>query len=67
MKKKLLIEGMNCSHCVAAVKEALEGVDGVTNVCVSLEENCATLETEVNDEILKSAVEEEGFDVVGIE
>lgn len=67
MKKKLLIEGMNCGHCVAAVKEALENIDGVTEVVVSLDENCAILETEVDNEVLKSAIEEEGFDVVGIE
>lgn len=67
MKKKLLIEGMNCGHCVAAVKGALEAIEGVANVVVSLEDNCATLETEVENVVLKSAVEEEGFDVVGIE
>lgn len=67
MKKKLLIEGMNCGHCVAAVKEALENIDGVTEVVVSLDENRAIVETEVDDEVLKSAIEEEGFDVVGIE
>ena len=37
MKKKILIEGMRCEHCVGHVKEALEGLDGVTSVEVSLE------------------------------
>lgn len=32
----LKIDGMSCMHCVAAVKQALQGVDGVTveNVAV---------------------------------
>lgn len=67
MKKKLLIEGMSCNHCVAHVKEALESVEGVSSVEVSLEDNCAIVESTAADEILKEAVEEEGYDVVGIE
>lgn len=66
MKKVLLIEGMSCEHCVAHVKEALEGIEGVENVVVSLDENSATVETEVSDEILKEVVEEEGYDVTEI-
>ena len=66
MKKVLLIEGMSCEHCVAHVKEALEAIDGVENVVVSLDENSATVETEVSDEALKSAIEEEGYDVTEI-
>lgn len=67
MKKKILIEGMSCEHCVAHVKDALEGIDGVSSVAVSLEGKYATVETDVNDEILKEAIEEEGYDVVKIE
>jgi copper chaperone len=67
MKKKILIEGMSCEHCVAHVKDALEGIDGVSSVLVNLEGKYATVETDVNDEILKEAIEEEGYDVVKIE
>ena len=67
MKKKISIEGMSCEHCVAHVKDALEGIDGVSSIEVSLEGNYATVETDVNDEILKEAIEEEGYDVVKIE
>ena len=67
MKKKILIEGMSCNHCVGHVKEALEALDGVSSIEVSLEGNCATVETSVADNILKEAIEEEGYDVVGIE
>jgi len=67
MKKKILIEGMSCEHCVAHVKEALEGLDGVTSVEVNLQGKYATAETNVSNEVLKDAIEEEGYDVVNIE
>ena len=40
----LNVTGMHCEKCVARVKEALEGVDGVTNADVRLEDNAATVE-----------------------
>jgi len=67
MKKKISIEGMSCEHCVGHVKEALEGLDKVTSVEVSLENKCATVETTNSDEELKEAIEEEGYDVIKIE
>lgn len=66
MKKKIIIEGMSCEHCVQHVKDALEAIDGVNNVSVSLEENSAVVETSVDDKILKDAIEEEGYDVIEI-
>lgn len=67
MKKVLSIEGMSCMHCVHHVKEALEAIKGVKDVTVNLDEKSATVDTEVSDEILKDAVEEEGYDVINIE
>jgi len=57
MKKKILIEGMKCEHCVGHVKEALEGLDKVTSVDVSLEDNCAIVETTNSNEELKEVIE----------
>lgn len=67
MKKKILIEGMNCNNCVGHVREALEGLDEVTSVNVSLEDKCAIVETTASNEVLKEAIEEEGYDVIKIE
>ena len=67
MKKKILIEGMSCEHCVGHVKNALEGLEGVISVEVSLENKCAIVETTTGDEVLKDVIEEEGYDVVKIE
>ena len=62
-EKKLSVEGMMCEHCVAHVTKALEGVKGVKNVNVSLEDGTATLEAGllVSDKALVKAVEDAGY------
>lgn len=62
-QKQLKVEGMMCEHCVAHVTKALEGVKGVKNVKVSLEEGGATLDAGllVSDKALVAAVEEAGY------
>lgn len=68
MKKKILIEGMSCNHCVSHVKEALEALEGVSQVDVNLEGKYAIIETNVVDNVvLKEAIEEEGYEVISIE
>lgn len=67
MVKVLDVEGMMCAKCQAHVQKALEGVAGVTAVEVSLENNTAsvTMENEIADETLKSAVTAAGYEVKG--
>lgn len=69
MKKKLLVEGMSCMHCVMHVKNALMEVQGVTDVEVDLAGKNAVVDMNdgVSDEQLKAAVADAGYDVVGIE
>ena len=69
MTKTMKIEGMMCHHCEAAVKKALESVDGVEGAQVSHTENKAvvTLSKEVDSQVLKKAVEDKDYKVVGIE
>lgn len=66
MTKTLEIEGMMCAHCQAHVQKALEGVEGVTGVEVSLEQNNAvvTMGADVADEKLITAVTESGYKVL---
>lgn len=66
MVKTLDIEGMMCAHCQAHVQKALEGIEGVTQVSVSLEENQAVLTAEetVADQTLVDAVTESGYKVL---
>jgi copper chaperone CopZ len=66
MKTVLHIEGMSCDHCVHHVKEALEGIKGVTAALVSLADKTAVVEhTEaVGRDTLVKAVEEADYTVV---
>jgi copper chaperone len=69
MTKKILIEGMSCGHCVNHVKEALSELNGVTSVDVNLAAKTAVIEAsgEVKDEDIKFAIDDAGYEVVGIE
>jgi copper chaperone len=67
MKKIITIEGMACNHCVMAVKNALNKIEGVSQVDVELENKKAVVEGEaLKDEILKEIIEEAGYEVVEI-
>lgn len=69
MKKTVNIEGMSCGHCSGRVTNALNELEGVTNVQVDLAENRAVVEVSdaVTDAQLKEAVEDAGYDVTGIQ
>ena len=62
------IEGMMCQHCQAHVTKALNDLPGV-KAEVSLEDKAAyvTTEGEPDKEALKKAVEDAGYQVVGID
>lgn len=66
MKKTMRIEGMMCPNCEKHVKKALEALPGVEEAIPDFKQGTAvvTLSAEVSDEILKSAVEEEGYKVL---
>ncbi len=68
MKETVKIEGMMCSHCEASVKKALEGIDGVESAEVSHESGTAelTLTHEVDDSIIKKAIEDKDYTFVSI-
>ena len=68
MTKTVKIEGMMCEHCEATVKKALEGVEGVVSADVSKDRKDAvvTLSKDVDDAVLKDAVEAKDYKVTGI-
>jgi copper chaperone CopZ len=58
MKKKILIEGMSCGHCVNHVYEALDEI-GSTDIKVNLEEGNAVAKVgDITYESIKVAIEE---------
>ena len=68
MTKVISIEGMMCNHCTGTVQKALEAVEGVKAVTMSLEQKNATVElaSDVADEVLTKAVVDAGYEVKGI-
>ena len=68
MKKVISIEGMMCNHCTGTVQKALEAVEGVNAVTMSLEQKNAAVElaSNVADEVLTKAVVDAGYEVKGI-
>ena len=69
MTKTMKIEGMMCGHCEAAVKKALEALDGVASAEVSHEKGSAvvTLEKDVDNAVLTKAVEDKDYKVVSVQ
>ena len=68
---ELSINGMTCGHCVASVTEELSEVPGVLNVEVILNSGATSKDTvvtntELDDNALRDAVSEAGFELVGI-
>ena len=68
MTKVISIEGMMCNHCTGTVQKALEAVEGVKAVTMSLEQKNAAVElaSDVADDVLTKAVVDAGYEVKGI-
>ena len=65
--KKLNVEGMSCSHCERAIKDALSELDGVAKTEVDLSANTVTIEYDmeiVSESNLVETIEDAGYDVV---
>ena len=69
MTKTMKIEGMMCGHCEARVKKCLEALAQVDEASVSHEAGTAvlTLNADIDDEVLKKTVEDQDYQVTGIE
>jgi copper chaperone len=64
----LKVNGMSCGGCVGSVTRALKAMPGVSDAVVRLDSRDATITfdpAQTNAAVLKSAVENAGYDVVG--
>ena len=61
------VTGMTCGHCVSAVTEEVTQVPGVTAVDVDLAGGrlMVTSDTPVDDDAVRAAVDEAGYEVAG--
>mgnify|MGYP006302190001 CR=1 FL=1 len=62
---RVSVKGMSCQHCVNNVTKALEQLEGVKNVEVSLEKGEAKYDEDkpVDREAVRKAVRDAGYDV----
>ena len=63
--KTVKIKGMSCQHCVKAVKNTLEEIDGIANVGVDLKAGEATFEEvrPVDGDLIKEKIKKAGYEV----
>ena len=66
MEKKMLVDGMKCMHCKAAVEKVLKAVAGVAEAEADLENKTVrvVLTDDVPDSLLMDAVRKQGFEPV---
>ena len=69
MEKVLNIEGMVCMNCVKHVDKALREIQGIKDVAVHLESKSAQVQMsqDVPDDVLKTAIEDAGYQLVSIQ
>ena len=69
MKKTVKVEGMMCGHCEAAVKKALLNIPGIEEAEVSHERNEAviTVSSQIEEDVIRKAIEDKDYKFLGIE
>lgn len=66
MDLTLTVQGMTCGHCEKAVKSAVSGLTGVSNVSVDLDKKSVSItfdEDETNIVEIKEVIEDQGYTV----
>jgi copper ion binding protein len=65
MEQIVKVKGMSCQHCVKAVTKALQNLDGVKSVEVSLEKGEAKMEVErpLDIKVLDEALKKAGYEM----
>lgn len=66
------VAGMTCQHCVTAVTTEVGGIPGVREVTIALEPHGTSrvsveAESELSAEALQAAIEEAGYEMVGVQ
>ena len=60
------IDGMSCQHCVAAVKKAVDAIDGVSSSTVEVGSAIVNFdESKTGNEAISEAIQSAGYKVIG--
>lgn len=66
-KKTFIVEGMMCENCQYRVERSINAIPGVASkVSWKKKEAVVSLEQDVADDVIKAAIEKEGYQVVEI-
>ena len=67
MKLELIVDGMACQHCVAAVTKATQEAAPGAAVDVDLETKRVSVQGEnLDSAAIKEAIEDQGYDVLSV-
>lgn len=61
------VSGMSCGHCESAISREVSAIPGVTSVTAVASTGLLTIGSDgpVNDETIRAAVDEAGYELVG--
>ena len=65
--KDIQVEGMTCGHCVETVTQAVNSLDGISQVSVDLDKKQVSVEfdeSRTNPGAISSKITEVGFEVI---
>ena len=65
MEVVIKVEGMMCPHCKARVENVCKDVPGTATAVVDLQEKQVTVTGTADVEMLKKAIADAGYEVVG--
>lgn len=60
---KLKVDGMTCGHCAQTVTRAVEAVPAVDRALVDLKAGEVTVEGNADENAIRQAIEDAGYDV----
>lgn len=66
-KKTVIVGGMTCEHCRNRVEKCINEIDGdAAKVNLNKKEAVISMEKEISDEIIRTAIEKAGYEVIEI-
>ncbi|MDV7338892.1 heavy-metal-associated domain-containing protein [Terasakiella sp. A23] len=65
MSTTYIVDGMTCSHCSQAVTNALKSIDDDAEISIDLTTKKVTINGLDNEDQIKEAIEDAGFDFMG--
>jgi copper chaperone len=63
MQQQFTVTGMTCGHCEAAVKRAIQQLDGAAQVRIDRAQNLVEVQSTQPRQAIAAAIQEEGYAV----